>query len=178
MPTKYGAAIAQGEPLQLDVRMRRADGRIRFMALQGTPRPDRMTMTLSAMDVSHAREGQRALQLLAAVGDELNSSRAIEEILEAVARVLVREIADLCTLSVLDDDGKLTRVAIGYQDKDVEPEIHAWLARRNRRSKDHLPSPRSCGRARCCTARSSTHPAPTSRGRRCRRAWPRRNRGR
>ncbi len=63
------------------------------------------------------------MQLLAAVGDELNASLATDEILDGVAGCSSSELADLCTIAVRDDEGRLTRVAIVDTDKRIEAEL-------------------------------------------------------
>src|SRR5919201_4356840 len=57
-------------PFSIDMRVRRHDGRERWMATNGAPRDDG-TAIISAIDVTESRASQRALELLAEVGDEL-----------------------------------------------------------------------------------------------------------
>lgn len=116
--------LGRREPFEIDVRMRRHDGRERWMALRGSAHDERVTI-VSAVDVSAVRKAQHALQLLAAVGDELNASLATDQILDGVARLLVSDLADLCTIAVRDDDGRLTRLAIVDADKRIEEELGA-----------------------------------------------------
>jgi PAS domain S-box-containing protein len=116
--------VGHTEPFDIDVRMRRHDGRERWMAMRGSAHDDHVTI-ISAVDVSESRKAQHALQLLTAVGDELNASLATDEILDGVARLLVSDLADLCTIAVRDDQGRLTRLAIVDTDKRIEAELRA-----------------------------------------------------
>jgi PAS domain S-box-containing protein len=115
-------AIDRARPFALDIRMRSADGRARWMATHGAPRGHGQ-FVFSAIDVTASHETERVLQLLAAVGDALNASLEVDEILQGVARVLVRDVADLCTIAVVDDHARIRRVAVAHQNRATEQEL-------------------------------------------------------
>ncbi len=111
----------------MDLRIRRHDGRERWMAVHGTPRDDD-TSIISATDVTESRASQFALELLADVGDELNATLAVEELLGGVARAaLLHGFADQVAIAVMDDEGRLTRVAVAHADKERESELQTKI---------------------------------------------------
>jgi GAF domain-containing protein/anti-sigma regulatory factor (Ser/Thr protein kinase) len=120
-------ALVGGASFEIDLRVLRHDQRWRWMAVLGAPRPDR-TFVVSAVDVTSTREGQRALQLLAAVGDELNASLESDEILHGVAQLLVGELTDMCTIAIRNAEGRLHRVAVVHRDEAHEEELEDLLS--------------------------------------------------
>ena len=115
------------ERFEIDLRFLRHDQRWRWMAVLGAVRPGD-TFVVAAVDVTSTREGQRALQLLAAVGDELNASLESDEILQGVAQLLVGELADLCSIAIRNADSRLERVAIVHHDEAHEDELEQLLS--------------------------------------------------
>jgi PAS domain S-box-containing protein len=67
-------------------------------------------------DVTAAKEAERRERFLAEAGRLLASSLDHEETLERVARLAVPEIADWCAVDLLDDRGRLRRVALEHRD--------------------------------------------------------------
>jgi PAS domain S-box-containing protein len=121
------AHLRAGVAFAMDLRVRRRDGRDRWMATNGSPREDG-TAILSAVDVTESRASQRALELLAEAGEELNATLALDELLGGVARVgLLHGFADFVSIGVIDDEGRLARVAIAHVDKEIERELRTTL---------------------------------------------------
>ena len=122
-----GPLVEKRGPFTLDVRVRNHDGRYRWTAMRGAPHGDEMI--ISAVDVQTSRDAQRTLELLMRVDDALKASFEIEETLERVGRILVEEIADYCSIAILDDNSRLTRATIVHRDRDTEAELRrAFLA--------------------------------------------------
>ena len=112
-------ALGTGSAFELQVRMQRADGRFRWLALRANQQLDGL-MLVAGLDITESHEAQRAAQLLAAIGDEVNASLALDQTLAGVARLLVLQFADFCTLAVYDRNGKLERVGLAHADKEVD----------------------------------------------------------
>jgi PAS domain S-box-containing protein len=115
--------LATVERFELDLRIRTRDGHTRWVAVRGAAREDG-DVTISGVDVTASRQIERGLQLLAAVGEELNTSLATDKFLDGVARVLIADLADFCSIAVIGDDGRLCRSAVAHRDKEVEYELH------------------------------------------------------
>jgi PAS domain S-box-containing protein len=114
--------FATTDRFELDIRLRDRDGRTRWFATRGAAREDG-DLTISGVDVTASRQIERGLQLLAAVGEELNTSLTTDKFLEGVARVLVADRADFCSIAVIEDDGRLCRSAIAHRDKETEHDL-------------------------------------------------------
>ena len=80
--------------------------------------------------VRYDQERDRHLRLerfLAAVGVTLGSSLDYEETLAQVARLAVPEIADRCSIDLLDDDGRVVNVAVAPRDPRADPSTRAGV---------------------------------------------------
>lgn len=115
------AACNAGAPFELDVRMRRADGRHRFAVMHAVPDGDAFDVAFT--DVHDAREALRAAELFAALGDALNASESVESMLRAVASVMVHDLADLCSIAVRNPSGAMVRAVIAHRDADVAKQL-------------------------------------------------------
>ncbi|HVJ97985.1 MAG TPA: SpoIIE family protein phosphatase [Acidimicrobiia bacterium] len=115
-------ALETGRAFSLDVRMHRHDGRLRWLTVRASQTVDG-NMLLAALDVSEAHEAQRAAQMLAAIGEEVNASLALDETLAGVARFLAGEFADYCSVAVFDRNGKLERIGLAHADKEMDTRL-------------------------------------------------------
>lgn len=84
---------------------------------------DIVGVTLVAVDVTERRrlleaerEARRRADFLAHAGSLLDESLDYEETLRAVAQIAIPEVADWCTVSILDDRGLLRQVAAAHSD--------------------------------------------------------------
>ncbi|HEY3118678.1 MAG TPA: ATP-binding protein, partial [Chloroflexota bacterium] len=82
-----------------------------------------------AVDITERKRNERALRFLAEASRELGASLDYEATLAAVARLAVPEIADWCTVDMLDANGKVRRLATAHADP-AKIALAAELARR------------------------------------------------
>ncbi|MDE3198710.1 MAG: GAF domain-containing protein [Acidobacteriota bacterium] len=74
-------------------------------------------------------EERKRAMFLASAGAVLGSSLDVETTLNAIARLAVPEIADWCTIDLLDADGSLRRVSIAHSDPDRAARARALFER-------------------------------------------------
>ena len=87
---------------------------------------------MATPDFGDPRTPEAALRFIAHVSAVLAESLDYEGTLAAVARLAVPFVADLCLVDVLDDAGKMQRVAVAHRDPAVE-EWHRQARAQNRR---------------------------------------------
>jgi signal transduction histidine kinase len=80
------------------------------------------------LDFGDPREPEAALRFIAHVSAVLAESLDYESTLATVARLAVPFVADLCLVDVLDDAGKMQRVAVAHRD----PAVEEWQRRARR----------------------------------------------
>ena len=71
--------------------------------------------TMSIVDLSERRRAQRALELVAEAGRVLGESLDIDATLQRLTSLLVPELADLCTVDIVEAGG-VRRVAVAHRD--------------------------------------------------------------
>jgi K+-sensing histidine kinase KdpD len=76
-----------------------------------------------------AEAGQRRLTLIAEASALLAGSLDYETTLQRVVRLPVPRLADWCTIDLLDDDGRVLRVAAAHADPAEEPRLHEIASR-------------------------------------------------
>lgn len=76
-------------------------------------------------DVTELKRSELTQQLFARAGELLGASTDYQRILQAVARVVVPQFADWCSVNIPDETGILQRVAVAHRD----PEMVAWARR-------------------------------------------------
>ncbi|MEO6747204.1 MAG: cache domain-containing protein, partial [Caldimonas sp.] len=76
-----------------------------------------------------AEQAQHRLQLLAGAGSQLSRSLEEKTTLEAIASVIVPDIADWCRIDLLDEHGVLQRKLTFHSDPDRRREIAALVSR-------------------------------------------------
>jgi PAS domain S-box-containing protein len=116
-------ALATGDSFTLELRMRRRDGRERWFEMRGSHHAQ--GTIVAAIDISDTHKTTHGLRLLASVSEELNTSPELAEILDGVARALVDDLADTCTIAVVDDDGRLTRTAAVDRNDAIQAALRA-----------------------------------------------------
>ena len=89
------------------------------------------------MDISERKEAEGRLRFLAEASRVLGSSLDYETTLEGLARLAVAALADYCLIDLVDDDGRVRRVAATHADPARQP-----LAERLRA---FPPGPQSAG---------------------------------
>jgi PAS domain S-box-containing protein len=72
--------------------------------------------SMIARDISEQRRAENALRLLAEIGRVLGTSLNDEEMLGSVAEVVVPGLADWCSISMIDDTGRLNQLALHHRE--------------------------------------------------------------
>src|SRR5205807_590028 len=73
-------------------------------------------MVCNFRDVTERKRTEAAQRLLAEAGAVLTSSLDDEATLDALARLAVRLLADVCLIDMVQDDGTILRVAAAHSD--------------------------------------------------------------
>jgi signal transduction histidine kinase len=77
------------------------------------------------------------LELLARAGPLLAEPIEYETTLDAVARLVVPVMADLCAVDLVEDDGTMTKAAAYHPEPDIQHQLDRWLGTTGR---DELPA--------------------------------------
>jgi chemotaxis methyl-accepting protein methylase/signal transduction histidine kinase len=77
------------------------------------------------------------LALLAGAGPLLAEPIEYETTLDAVVRLVVPVMADLCAVDLVEDDGSMTKAAAHHPDPEVQQQLDRWLGTTGR---DELPA--------------------------------------
>ena len=81
-----------------------------------------LVMTLAFRDITEQKRVEREQRLLADLGAVLSLPLDYEETLANIARLAVRDLADLCLVDVVDEDGRVRRLKVLSRDPSK-----AWL---------------------------------------------------
>ncbi|HEX6314617.1 MAG TPA: ATP-binding protein [Gemmatimonadaceae bacterium] len=88
-----------------------ADASISKLTIQG-----REVLTVAVRDVTEQKRLEREQRFLAEIGPALAASLDYAETISTIANLAVREIADLCIVDVVDNDGEIRRVKVVSRD--------------------------------------------------------------
>jgi PAS domain S-box-containing protein len=123
-------AVQERRQYAAEYRIRRHDGEWRITAVRGVPVLEpggRVREWVGAnSDVTEQRREERARDFLADASRVLASSLDYETTLRTVARLAVPRLADWCAVDVVDEEGRIRRVAVEHPDparKDAAEEI-------------------------------------------------------
>src|SRR4051794_5019098 len=123
------AAAAAHRPWEVEYRLRRADGAFHWLLERAVPLgTDDGTVGYvgSCTDINARYQESQRQSLLAAVGAALDHETEISGQLTALARLAVdSRLADLCTVRLVGDDGRLRVVGAAGPDADTEAELAA-----------------------------------------------------
>ncbi|MCK9518696.1 MAG: PAS domain S-box protein [Dehalococcoidia bacterium] len=116
----WDMAVETGGPVDVEYRLRRADGVYRWHLERAEPLRD-PSGTLRgwighATDIHDQKLAAEREQLLAEVGRQLAMSLDLRETLERVAACAVPNLGDFCLVDVLAEDGSAQRVAAAHAD--------------------------------------------------------------
>jgi len=124
---RWRQSIDSGEPLQLEHRLRRADGAYRWHLTRARPMraaDGAVTMWIgSNTDIDDQKRAEREQRLLAEVGTIVTSYLDRRSTLAAVARCVVPLFADLCIIDELAEGGEVQRVEVVFADKKRQREL-------------------------------------------------------
>lgn len=116
-------ARESGSDFQLEHRVIWPDGSIRWMDGRGLCIKDEagtvVAMTGVVADITERKRVDQAQQFLAEAGPLLAASiKGYEETLAGVAALVVPQIADWCSIDMLDADGEIQQVAVAHVDPE------------------------------------------------------------
>lgn len=134
-------ALAGEDGAESVVRFRvRETGEERWSAVKATPIRDQhgdVTMAINVIeDITAHKRAELSQRFLARSGEVLASSLDPDELLAEVANLVVREVADWCSVDVATESGALERKALAH----VDPEV---LQRAIDLSKRYPPDPQA-----------------------------------
>src|SRR5262249_32011141 len=106
----------------LEFRLRHGDGSWRVFEARVNnlmQDPDVHGIVANLSDITERRQADVAMRFLAAAGEVLTVSLDEPESLDRLARLLVPELADWCTIDRVEEDGSVSRVAAVARDPRV-----------------------------------------------------------
>jgi PAS domain S-box-containing protein len=122
-------AVNHGKELNVEFRIPMPYGGERWIAAKAEVYHDDKGQPLRMIginqDVTVRKQTERALKFLSGASRVLSSSLNYEATLNNVIKLAVPELADWCTIDMLDDQGHIRRVAQGYGDR-----VNRQIARR------------------------------------------------
>jgi len=129
----WRTAVERRTLLSAEHRMRRADGEWRHVSMRAVPvlEPGGRVREWvgTTTDVTDRKRTEEARDFLADASRVLASSLDYQATLRAVAALAVPRLADWCAVDVLDEDGRLERVAVEHRDPDKVALAHEIQAR-------------------------------------------------
>ena len=129
----WDKAIAAGEPLSNEFRLRRRDGTFRWFTARSLPQRDaageilRWTGTMS--DVHDQRHAAHEREFLSRASETFAQALDLEATLQAIAWFAVPEIADWCQIELRTEDGRMKTVAIAHRDAEKNARAQEFVGR-------------------------------------------------
>ena len=119
---EWGRALAETRMIEIEYRLRRADGEWRDVLVRGVPvleADGSVREWVGAItDVTERTRAEAARAFLAEASRVLASSLDYQTTLRAVARLAVPTLADWCAVDVLSEDGAIERLAVEHVDPE------------------------------------------------------------
>jgi PAS domain S-box-containing protein len=119
---RWRAALASGEPYEIDFRLRREDGLYRWhLGRAVATRDDRdevVTWLGTNTDIDDERRAEEAQRFLLAAGSLLGSSLDVEKTLTEATELMVERLGEWCALFV-SEDGSLRVLAHDHRDANL-----------------------------------------------------------
>jgi PAS domain S-box-containing protein len=119
---EWRQAVAERRVMEVELRLRRADGAWRHVAVRAVPVMEpggRVREWVGAVtDITERRQAEEAREFLAEASRVLASSLDTGTTLRTVARLAVPTLADWCAVDVLTEDGELERLAVEHVDPE------------------------------------------------------------
>ena len=113
------AVAGEESPTLLTRSVEKRTGRVYWLFTKATLLDDGGSLAVNIIeDVTEAKTAERRQRFLAEAGEVLVSTRDYEQTLAHVAALVVPTLADWCALDLLDDDGRLQRVALVHHDPE------------------------------------------------------------
>jgi PAS domain S-box-containing protein len=119
--TRWERALAGGEPLTLEYRVRqRANGRYRWFLINALAVKDTRgaiaRWIATSTDIDAAKRLEERESFLALVGDRLAASIDIATTLNTVKAFALPQLCDWCQIDLVDEDGRFVPAAVGSVD--------------------------------------------------------------
>ena len=112
--------LGSGDPFELELRIRAADGRHRWHLARTAAIRDEAGRVESwvgtATDIDDRKRAEEQWSFLLEAGDTLASSLAYRETLTQVARLAVTRVSDWCTVHIVEADGSVAEVAVAHRE--------------------------------------------------------------
>lgn len=116
---RWGAALASGEPYEVEFRLRRADGEYRWHLSRARALRDAGGVILrwfgTNTDIDDQRRAAQTQRFMIEASSVLAASIDYETTLASVARLAVPHLADWCGVDLIED-GELRNVAVAHID--------------------------------------------------------------
>ena len=126
-------SLESGEPFSTEYRTLRPDGTTRWVIARGRIEHDddgnKINFPGMLVDITDRKIVEINLSYLAKAGAELSASLDYKQTLQNIAELAVPDIADWCTVDMLDDEGVLQQVALAHKD----PEKVKWAIELNQK---------------------------------------------
>ena len=107
---------------------------MRLLAKEATRR--RLEAEREAADAKRARESaeqeERRAAFLAAAVQELTTSLDYQQTIDALARLIVPNLAQACTIDIAAPDGSLQRVAAAHRNSELQAKLSATIGEKRR----------------------------------------------
>lgn len=120
----FTAVATRVDPIELEFRVVRADGAERWLGCVGRVERDAAGVPVLAVginqDITERRQAEERIALLGEVSALLAGLLDEEPALQALAHLLVRDLADWCLVSTLEPDGRVHRRAFAHTDPASE----------------------------------------------------------
>jgi PAS domain S-box-containing protein len=117
---RWDAAVAAGEPYDVEYRLRGADGAFRWFLARAIPLKDGMGRVTrwfgTCTDIETRKRATQKERFLAESSAALASSLDYETTLATVASLAVPDLADWCVVHVVEADANVRRLAVAHAD--------------------------------------------------------------
>ena len=144
--------MATGAPLEIEYRLRRADGTYRWFLGRGTPFHNEDGTVVkwfgTCTDIDDLRRHERAERFVTDAMEELARARDVAESCRFVTERAVRSIATYCVVDLIRENGRLERVAWAHADPARAVELAEVVNYPPRSDRGESPVGRALGRDR------------------------------
>ena len=112
--------LASGEPFEVEYRFRAADGTYRWHLGRAVPIRDRTGeiefWVGTATDIHDRKVIEEQRAFIIAAGDELSRTLDYRESMRRIAELAAAEVADWCSVHIVETDGTITEIALAHRD--------------------------------------------------------------
>jgi PAS domain S-box-containing protein len=112
--------LRTGEPFEVEYRFRAADGTYRWHLGRAVPIRDRAGQIEfwvgTATDIHDRKVIEEQRAFIIAAGDELSRTLDYRESMKRIAELAAREVADWCSVHIVETDGTITEITLAHRD--------------------------------------------------------------